>query len=367
MKKIGILGGGQLARMLSLAGYPLGHRFRIYDSKPGVTAGLSAELFTGEYDDKELLKKFAAGLDVITYEFENVPVDTAEFLQQYCEVHPDPKALFYSQERIREKDFFNSLEISTASYKEVNSHMDLHIAIEEIGLPFVLKTRKFGYDGKGQALVKTKEDAEAFVNQFKTPELICEGFVKFERELSIVAVRDKIGNIVFYPLVENHHHNGILYKTIAPGENVSGELQAKAENYARLVLNELDYAGTIAIELFDTGDDLIANEMAPRVHNSGHWSMDGAVTGQFENHIRAVAGMPLGSTKIRENTVMFNIIGRLPEINELLMIEGVHLHLYDKEPKPGRKIGHVNICCKEINRCNGKIEAAEKLLKNIYT
>jgi len=341
--KIGILGGGQLGRMLALAGVPLGMRFRFLEPKDDPPAGALGDTLHLPYDDMDAVDELADGMDVVTYEFENVSVKVARHLQEHVPVHPAPEALEMAQDRMTEKDSFRALGIPTAPYRPVASLDELRAAAAELGLPAVLKTRRFGYDGKGQAMLETADDLAPAIETLPDRPLILEGFVEFDRELSIVAARGRDGSIAFYPLVENEHRDGILRATIAPAPDVPEALQKKAEGYSRTVLEKLNYVGVLAIELFQCGDELLANEMAPRVHNSGHWTQDGASCCQFENHMRAVAGLPLGSVEPLRPTTMINLIGTVPDLDRLLAMPGLHLHLYDKSERPGRKLGHVNV------------------------
>jgi 5-(carboxyamino)imidazole ribonucleotide synthase len=329
--------------MLALAGYPLGLRFRFFDPTPGSPAGQLAEQMASSYDDYEALEGFAEGLDVVTYEFENVPVDAARFLGERAPVYPPPQALSVSQDRLTEKSFFTSLGIPTSSFMEVNTRPELESAVAKIGLPAVLKTRRFGYDGKGQAVLRHAGDVDAAWQAMEGRPLILEGFVPFERELSVIAVRGLDGATAFYPLVENHHREGILRLSLAPAPDLTPALQQEAETYATCVLEALGYVGVLAIEFFQKDGRLLANEMAPRVHNSGHWTIEGAETGQFANHLRAICGLPLGSTAPVGASAMLNLIGTVPDTTRVLAVEGAHLHLYGKEPRPGRKLGHVTL------------------------
>jgi 5-(carboxyamino)imidazole ribonucleotide synthase len=341
---IGILGGGQLGRMLALAGFPLGVRARILDPSPDTPAGHVATLICADYRDRAALEQLAADAAVITYEFENVPVESVLFLEERLPVSPPSRALEIAQDRLSEKSFFQSLAIPTPRFAPVASAEDLKRAIQQIGLPAVLKTRRMGYDGKGQSIVREQSDLVQAWEALGRTSLILEEFIQFERELSMLAVRSHTGEIAFYPLVENHHRGGILRLSLAPAPRLSGKLQALAENYAQKILKELNYTGVLALELFQVGDGLLANEMAPRVHNSGHWTIEGAVTSQFENHLRAILGWPLGLTEAREYCAMVNLIGEIPQIETLLKIPGAHLHLYGKRPRPGRKLGHITLC-----------------------
>jgi 5-(carboxyamino)imidazole ribonucleotide synthase len=340
---IGLLGGGQLGRMLALAGYPLGLGFRALDHNLEAPVRSVADLVVAESDDLEALARFADGLDVVTYEFENIPVSSARFLSERVPLFPPPEALECGQDRFEEKNFFQRLGIPTAQYREVNSIEDLNNAVERLGLPAVLKTRRLGYDGKGQFVLRSPDEtAGAFRSLEKNP-LILEAFVPFERELSILAVRGRTGETAFYPLVENQHEGGILRLSIAPSFSVSGELQSEAELYASRVLDALNYVGLLAIEFFLYDGRLYANEFAPRVHNSGHWTIEGAETSQFENHLRAILGLPLGSTAPIGYSAMINLIGSMPDIRAILALQNTHLHDYGKRARQGRKLGHVTI------------------------
>ncbi|AWR87021.1 5-(carboxyamino)imidazole ribonucleotide synthase [Meiothermus taiwanensis] len=341
--QIGVLGGGQLGRMLALAGYPLGLGFRFFDTAPEAPAGQLAELVVGDYADEEALARFAEGLSLLTYEFENVPLAAVARLAQSLPVYPPPGALEVAQDRLAEKTFFQGLGIPTPLFYPVQTHNDLLDGLERTGWPALLKTRRMGYDGKGQRLLRSPADLEAAWAQLGGQPLILEAFVPFERELSILAVRSTRGQVAFYPLVENHHEKGILRKSLAPAPATSARLQHQAEELARRVMERLDYVGVLAIELFEMEGVLWANEMAPRVHNSGHWTLEGAETSQFENHLRAILGLPLGSTAPRGRAAMLNLIGQRPEFARVLEIPGAHLHWYGKEVRPGRKVGHVTL------------------------
>ena len=342
--RVGILGGGQLGRMLALAGHPLGLDCTVLDPSFDPCAGPVAGHVRGEFDGDflalyELVKK----ADVITYEFENVPVETARWLADRLPVYPPPRALEVSQERLAEKTFFQSLGIPTPPFAAVETRDRFDAALREIGLPAVVKTRRFGYDGKGQAVIRTSADVEAAWLKLGGRPLIVEGFVPFDRELSLIAVRGKGGEVVCYPLVENEHRDGILHRSLAPADRTGEELTERAQEYATRVLNELDYVGVLTIEWFQDGPRLLANEMAPRVHNSGHWTIEGAATSQFENHLRAVCGLPLGRADAVGWSAMYNFIGEVPAAAEVLAQPGCHFHHYGKPPRPGRKVGHATI------------------------
>ena len=340
---IGILGGGQLGYMLALAGYPLGLHFRFLDPTPEAPVGRIAQRVTADYLDHAALEKFAHGLELVTYEFENVPVEAAKFLAARVPVYPPPAALEAAQDRINEKKLFRELGIGTTDSAPVLKKRDLDPAIKEIGLPSILKTCRMGYDGKGQWLFRTAEDVENAKSSLTPVPMVLERFVPFTRELSILAVRSKTGETAFYPLIENHHRDGILRLSLAPAPRIEPQIQRSAEDSARRILEKLNYVGVLAIEFFEAGGRLLANEMAPRVHNSGHWTIEGAITSQFENHLRAVLGLPLGSPGPAGYSAMLNLIGDLPDSADVLATPDAHLHLYGKSPRPGRKLGHVTL------------------------
>jgi len=344
---IGIIGAGQLGRMLAMAAYPLGERVRVLDPVMESPAGHLAEMIVGPYDDAASLAKLAAGCEVVTYEFENVPVAAVKQLQQNIAVFPPPQALEASQDRVTEKTFLNQQGIATAPWAAVGSREELAAAITKLGMPGVLKTRRLGYDGKGQALIRDQAGADAAWAALGKQPLIYEGFVTFDREVSCLAVRGRDGQIACYPLIENWHHEGILRLSIAPAPRLTAAVQALAEDYAARVLKALDYVGLLTIEFFQVGETLIANEMAPRVHNSGHWTIEGAACSQFENHIRAITGRPLGATTVRGAAAMLNLIGDFPDLTAVLKQPGVHLHHYGKAPRAGRKIGHLTLVAED--------------------
>jgi len=340
---IGILGGGQLGYMLALAGYPLGLHFRFLDPSPEAPVGRIAQRVTADYTDQAALEKFSSGLELVTYEFENVPVEAANFLAKRIPVYPPPAALEAAQDRLAEKDLFHKLGIATTEFVPVSNPGEFDAAGRTLGLPAVLKTSRMGYDGKGQWILRTAQDVAKAKSELPPVKLILERFVPFSRELSVLAVRSRNGETAMYPLVENHHRSGILRLSLAPAPRLDPSVQRSAENAARRVLESLKYVGVLAIEFFEYQGELLANEMAPRVHNSGHWTIEGAVTSQFENHLRAVLGLPLGSTGPAGHCAMLNLIGELPESSEVLAVPDTHLHLYGKSPRSGRKLGHVTL------------------------
>ncbi|MBK6452088.1 MAG: 5-(carboxyamino)imidazole ribonucleotide synthase [Proteobacteria bacterium] len=339
--KIGIIGAGQLGRMLALAGYPLAQQFRFLDSSADSPGGQVAPIITGAFDDPRSLERLAADVDLVTYEFENVPVAALQKVAETHPVWPPVEALRVSQDRLLEKQLFSQLKIPTPPFRTVDSLEDLRAAVKALGLPCVLKTRRLGYDGKGQRFLRKPGDLEPAWNAIGNVPLILEGFVDFEREVSIVGVRSTTGEVRAYPIVANTHKDGILRVTLAPHRHP--DLQKAAEICLKRVLRHFEYAGVLTLEFFVARGRLVANEMAPRVHNSGHWTIEGAVTSQFENHLRAILGLPLGDTSPSGHCAMINFIGALPERDAILALPGVHWHDYGKEPRPGRKIGHCTV------------------------
>jgi 5-(carboxyamino)imidazole ribonucleotide synthase len=342
--RIGILGSGQLGRMIALAGYPLGCSFRFYDEKPGTPCAGLGEMHTGEWSDAERLAEFARGCSAVTYEFENVPCAAARALTQIVPVYPPPQALEVSQDRLTEKEFLRSLGIATPRFCAASTEAELHIAAKTVGFPCVVKTRRFGYDGKGQYVLKSDAMIHEAWGLLGPAALIVEEFIPFDRELSIIGVRSTTGEIRSYPVIHNIHRDGILRRSQIPAPHLTNELEQRARTLISTVLDRLQYVGILTVELFERAGELIANEMAPRVHNSGHSTIEASVTSQFENHLRAVAGLALGSTEMRvDSAVMFNLIGASPSIETLAAIEGAKAHLYDKSAAPGRKVGHVTL------------------------
>ncbi len=337
-----MLGAGQLGRMLALAGIPLDCRFVFVDPSPGAPAAALGRQVVCEYTAAEGLAALAA-CDVVTYEFESVPVEAADALAQSVPVFPPPTALRVAQDRLLEKTAFRDLGIATAPFQPVNSEAELEQAVLTVGLPAVLKTRRFGYDGKGQFVLRKPEDAASAWAAVRGAPSILEGFVRFQRELSLLAVRGQSGEIRFYPLVENQHEQGILRKTVAPAAAVPAALQTAAEGSATLILERLAYVGVLALELFQTDSGLVANEIAPRVHNSGHFSIEGSRTSQFENHLRAILGLPLGDTAATSPSCMLNLVGSLPDSAAVLAVPDAHLHSYGKATRAGRKVGHITV------------------------
>jgi len=354
--KIGILGSGQLGRMLALSAYPLGHQMRFLASSAEDPSSLLGNIFI-QNGSHEIIDDFANNSDVVTYESENTAVNIVKEISQKTTVYPSAKSLYTSQHRGREKSLFDKLNIPCAPYQMVNNLSELKIAVKKIGLPAILKTATDGYDGKGQFLIKSDSQLDQAWKSMSDVESILEGFVNFKRELSLVAVRGKDNSHEYYPLVENSHHNGILRLTIAPAQNISPKLQQKAEFYMRSLLDEMNHIGVLTIELFETDSSLVINEMAPRVHNSGHWTIEGARTSQFENHIRAITEAPLGETSCTHKySAMINIIGEQGPIDKALSLKNAHLHLYNKTEREGRKLGHITITSNTLDELNTSLE-----------
>jgi len=346
VKKTGILGGGQLGRMLAQAGHPMGLEFIFLDPAEDACAAEFGDHLHAGWDDEEALAELGQRSDVVTFDFENVPESSASLIESLCPVYPPPIALFTSQDRMREKSLMQELDIPVAPFYPVSSRPELMAAVEQMGLPCVLKTRRFGYDGKGQMVLRLQEDLERAWQQLGDQELICEGFVPFDAECSIIAARGRDGSTVFWPLTLNLHRDGVLAISMAPV--FDEKMQARAEVLIQRLLDHLDYTGVMALELFLKGGELLANEFAPRVHNSGHWTIDGALTSQFENHLRAICGLPLGDTACRSKSMMFNLLGKFPAAADQSSAAGswqgeVYWHDYHKTAREGRKIGHVTV------------------------
>jgi 5-(carboxyamino)imidazole ribonucleotide synthase len=341
--RVGIVGGGQLGRMLALAAHRLGITVTTLDPSERSSAAQVAPAIVGSYDDRRALEKLADVSDIVTYEFENVPVEAARFLAERVPVFPPPEALETAQDRLNEKMLFTEVGLPVPAFAPIEDIKSLRDAIDGIGLPAMLKSRRLGYDGKGQVVIRHGELAEDAWRAVGEVSSLLEALVPFGRELSIVGARGRDGATGFYPLVENVHREGILRHTEAPARGLTEKLQATAEDHAAAVMLRLDHVGVLAIELFDLDGELLGNEIAPRVHNSAHWTIEGAETDQFEQHLRAVAGLPLGAPSPVGHSGMVNLIGGWPEPTELLAVTGAHLHLYGKEPRPGRKVGHITI------------------------
>lgn len=359
--KVGVIGGGQLGQMLAQAGTSLGMQFCFLDPAVDACAAALGEHICAAYDDKQALQQLASKVDVVTFEFESVPAETVAFLSEFVPVYPNAEALRIARDRWFEKSLFKALDIPTPAFANIESQYDLEEAVKQIGLPAVLKTRTLGYDGKGQKVLKQPQDVTHAYAELGSVPCILEGFVNFSGEVSLIAVRAQDKQIRCYPLVHNQHQQGILHLSIASQQH---SLQELAESYAGKVLEKLDYVGVLAFEFFEVEDGLTANEIAPRVHNSGHWTIEGSVASQFENHLRAITGLPLGSTQKRGESAMLNFIGSIPLKEQLLAIENCHLHDYSKAFKAGRKVGHATINCLTMDELHKIIKQVEGLIKN---
>jgi 5-(carboxyamino)imidazole ribonucleotide synthase len=340
---VGIVGAGQLGRMLALAGYPLGLDFLFLDRSAAVPAAALAPVLVGEFTDRALLRRLARQCEVLSFDWENVSVATLRAATRglRTRIAPPLRAVATGQDRLAEKRLFARLGIPTTRYRAVDSRAALERACAQIGLPGVLKTRRFGYDGKGQAVIRSRAGLAAAWRALGGVPLLYEELIDFEAEVSALGVRARDGSEAHYPLTRNWHAGGMLRLSVAPFR--APGLERQARSYLRAVLAEFSYVGTLAIEFFVRGGRLLANEIAPRVHNSGHWTIEGAVTSQFENHLRAIAGLPLGSAAPLGHAAMVNLIGRMPASAAVLASPGVHLHDYGKQPRPGRKLGHCTL------------------------
>ena len=338
--KVGILGGGQLARMLTLAGMPLGIEFCFFEREATRCIEHLGPLTAGSFTDENALQQFAVGTDIITFESENIPQPTLEFLLEGHRVQPGIKSLTTAQNRFREKTLFDQLKVKTVKYLHIQAEPDLHEAAEQLGYPFIVKTVSGGYDGKGQYRVREAADLVAIPFD-KQVVYLAEEWINFDYEISCVAVRSQQDEIRFYDLCLNKHEEGILRET-TPCKETS--LTAQAHDYTSRIMRELDHVGVLTVEYFVREGQLLANEIAPRVHNTGHWTIEAAVCSQFENHVRAICDLPLGDTTRTADYTMTNIIGEWPaDQAQLLTQPGLHLHDYLKEPRPGRKLGHVTV------------------------
>ena len=358
---VGIVGAGQLGRMLALAGYPLGVHCLFLDRSADSPGAQIAPSLIGDLEDAALLAELAARSDVVTFDWENISGGALKPLEKITQVRPPRAALEVSQDRLAEKALFTRLKIPVAAHCAVDSREELIRATQKIGLPGVLKTRRLGYDGKGQYLLRAARDVEQAWAAIGAAGLIYEKFQDFSSELSLVAVRSARGQTVFYPLSCNTHGGGILRHSIAPFTNA--RLERSARLYTKRVMHALDYIGVLTVEFFVVRGSLIANEMAPRVHNSGHWTIEGCVTSQFENHLRAVCDMPLGSTRALGHTAMINFLGVMPDRERLLAIDGLAYHDYGKTPRPGRKLGHCTILKRLPKERNMALSNTLKLIK----
>ena len=356
--KLAILGGGQLARMMSLSAHTLGFKTICLDPSPDACAKEVTEVITAPLMDESALDKLLEHADFVTIETENIPLSLVEYVCKHKAFYPSVNALAVSQDRLLEKNFLNSLNIPTARFREVNSNDDLHQAYSELGKS-ILKTRRLGYDGKGQFVIKSETEIETGWKDLQDNALILEQFIPFKFEVSLIGVRSKDKHLRFYPLVRNYHQEGILRWSEVILDNPS--LQKEAEGIVTTILTTLDYVGTLCVEFFYNGTHLLVNEMAPRVHNSGHWTIEGAFTSQFENHLRAIFDLPLGSTEAIGHSFMLNCISEMPSITQCLSIPGAHFHQYGKTAKPNRKLGHVTLVDTNFPR----FQASKRLLTDV--
>jgi 5-(carboxyamino)imidazole ribonucleotide synthase len=342
VKRIGVIGSGQLGRMMALAATHLDTEFVFFDeATPSPCSHLGKTI---QPSANGALQNFIESVDVVTYESENTDAQLVDTINKQVPVYPSVLSLLNSQHRLTEKRFFQSIGIQIADFRKVESKADLDCAVKELGLPIILKTTREGYDGKGQAMIKAEADIEVAWQALGGTELIAEAFVTFSRELSVIAARSVNGDVQIYPLAENDHSAGILRVSRVPVKNLSEDKKSQAQSYITTLLNKLGHVGVLTLELFDTDNGLVANEMAPRVHNSGHWSIEGAYCSQFENHIRAICDMPLGDTSSRqEYAAMINIIGKHGDRNGVLAQSNSFYHAYGKSERLNRKIGHINI------------------------
>jgi 5-(carboxyamino)imidazole ribonucleotide synthase len=370
-RTVGILGGGQLARMMVLAGAPMGLRFELFDPAADACGAQVAPLQVAAFDDEAALAAFAARVDVVTFDFENVPARSAKFLGERVPVHPNPDALAVAQDRLSEKTLFQSLGIPLPAFANIRSRDELAAKVAEFGMPCIVKTRRLGYDGKGQFRIRSAADIDAawdtLGSQVEKTGLILEGFVAFDREVSVVAVRGQDGEFRAWPITGNWHVDGVLSASLAPAQLSAAQHEA-AIGYARALAERLDYVGVFALELFCRGDELLANEMAPRVHNSGHWTIEGSETSQFDNHLRAVLGLPLGDTRMLGHACMLNWIGQMPDANAVLGQAGGHWHDYGKQARDGRKVGHATLrdddaaaLAAALERVGGQLDLGEQV------
>ena len=357
---LAILGGGQLGRMLGLAAIPIGVHCRFLDPSPSAGAGAVGHLTVGALDDPVAIRRLIEGAAALTFEWEGVPAASlSPALDAGIAVAPGMHALRTSQDRGLEKHRFNELGIETAPYWLIHTRDDFDRALNELAAPAILKTCQGGYDGKGQARISTPQNADAAWQQLGGTPLVLEGVVAFDRELSVLACRGHDGSTVVWPVTQNEHVNGILRTSTVASDTTTAQVQHQAHQIATQLMDALGYVGVIAIELFQVGDQLIANEFAPRVHNSGHWTIEGSHTSQFENHVRAVLGMPLGSTALRCPTVMINALGSLPDRDAVLALPGAHFHSYGKAPRAGRKVGHITL----VDPTPAALQAAHALVR----
>lgn len=371
MKKIAIWGKGQLGRMLALAGYPLGLRFGFVETTaPGehcFTYTLEPDLSHMKvWKGEEATEKLLEWADVMTFENENVDLEAVRPCLEKCPGYPSPESLAISSDRVQEKNLIQSLGIETAPYRVVQKRSDLSTVVQELGYPFILKTTRFGYDGKGQHRIESAEDLPKAEGLDFTQPWIAEGFVRFDRELSIIAVRSVTGETAFYDLAENHHEAGILRQSWVGSPIVAEHTQRAAETIVQTLFDRLNYVGVMGVELFEVDGKLLVNEIAPRVHNTGHWTIEGAVTSQFENHLRAILGWPLGDTALRQPAcAMVNAIGAFPDLSTLSVEADTYWHDYGKSHRAHRKVGHVTLLASDWGELEHRVRLVESTLEAV--
>lgn len=358
--KVGVLGGGQLGQMLAAAGQPLGIEVDCYDESATAPAAATGAVTVGRLSEPEKLRGWAQTVDVITYEFENFPSSVVQPLAEYADILPSVRALAAAQDRWHEKRLFEQLHLPVSPFRLARSPQDLALAVSELDPPVVVKTRTGGYDGKGQVVVRGRQDLSEALALVEHSEVVVEQFVNFDSECSIIGVRSTRGEVKTYPLSRNQHRAGILHASTPWAYPETVQLSALA--MMSDLMDHLDYVGVLALELFETDGTLVVNEMAPRVHNSGHWTIEGAKTSQFENHLRAVTGLPLGNTEPVCESTMVNLIGTTPPLEALLSVDGAHVHLYGKSPRPYRKLGHVTVTGRSGDEVAIQVKALEALL-----
>jgi 5-(carboxyamino)imidazole ribonucleotide synthase len=361
--RIGIIGAGQLGQMLGIAARDLGIECHFVDPAESPPAADVGEVIRRPFDDPEALATLAANCDVVTYEFENVPVEALVRISERVPIYPPPDALRHAQDRLAEKRLFDRLRIPLPRHRAVDSKQDLQAAVDGIGLPLVVKTRRLGYDGKGQYVVRDAGDVDAAWRTLGLRPLIAEEWVSFDYEVSAIGVRNVRGDIAIYPLTHNEHVNGILHLSRAPVD--APELAALAEKYLAELLQHLDYVGVLALELFVAGENLFANEFAPRVHNSGHWTIEGAATSQFANHLLAISDQPLGSTACPGHAGMLNLVGEIPAAARRLPGDDCWLHDYGKTARPGRKLGHITVVAGSAGERDHRLRAMLEALRKV--
>ncbi len=359
---LGVMGGGQLGRMLAMAAARLGVRTRVFDPSAEACAGDVAELVVGAYDNEGALARFCEGLDAATVEFENVPIDAVTFVQDRVPFYPNARSIAQAQDRLHEREAFRKAGLQTPRDGAVTNEQEIEVALRAMGSPAILKSRRFGYDGKGQAWIREPSDVPGAWERIGQRAALLDEAVSFQRELSLVMVRGRTGEVRHYAATENVHVDGILHTSRAPAEVDASALNNLRQS-VEAMLSSLDYVGVVAVEVFDCNGQYLVNEFAPRVHNSGHWTIEGAVTSQFENHVRAVMGLPLGSTDSRGHAGMVNLIGTVGEFKQQLACEGAQFHAYGKLPRDGRKVGHVTVCAETAAFRDARLREVECLVE----